>query len=58
MLDSLSSFLSAQSMLLSESIICTSSVILDWYNQVWSGEDCDITGEKSDNGGVNIHLLL
>ena len=32
-------------------------VILDWYNQVWSGEDCEITGEKSDNGGVTIHLL-
>ena len=57
MLDSLSSYLSAQSMLLSESIIHR-LVILDWYNQVWSGEDCDITGEKSDNGGVNIHLLL
>ena len=43
-------------MLLSESIILH-LVILDWYNQVWSGEDCEITGEKSDNGGVTIHLL-
>ena len=54
-LDSLSSYFSAQSMLLSESIIHL--VILDWYNQVWSGEDCEVTGEKSDNGGVTIHLL-
>ena len=55
-LDSLSSYFSAQSMLLSESIILH-LVILDWYNQVWSGEDCEVTGEKSDNGGVTIHLL-
>ena len=54
-LDSLKLFLSSEHA--SVGVYNTSCYSIDWYNQVWSGEDCEITGEKSDNGGVTIHLL-